>query len=93
MIQCRKLFGKAKNITEKFTSGMDGIKMILQLVRNEASSNNAHSLSVDTVTFLIMIQNALITIPVCCKWNDKYCTQIMTYSLVCWSLKKPLGST
>lgn len=28
-------------------------------MKNEASSNNAHSLSVGTVTFLIAIQNAL----------------------------------
>lgn len=40
-------------------------------------------LSVDIVTFLIlMIQNVLLTIPVSCKWKDKYYTQIMAYSLV-----------
>lgn len=32
-------------------------------MKNEASSNNAHSLSVDTVTFLIAIQNALNSDP------------------------------
>lgn len=34
------------------------------------------------LTVLIMRQNILLTIPVFCKWEDKYCTEKITYFLV-----------